>query len=159
MAKGERNGNYSHGMYKKRIYTTWRNMIRRCHDSSNHAYRYYGARGIRVCDEWHDPRNFLSWAIDSGYNDDLTLDRINSDKGYYAENCRWVTHKQQANNTRRNRKITFNGQTKNLQEWSDITGIHRKTISRRLDRGWKAEDALTVRILKPNEDRGKYANN
>lgn len=134
-----------HGMTKSRLYNIWSMMRRRCNDTKSISFPKYGERGITVCDEWQGSfEEFRDWAIGNGYADGLTIDRIDNDKGYSPDNCRWTTPKLQANNTRQNRVLNLNGVSHTLQEWSDITGINRKTISDRIDRhGWTVEQALT----------------
>ncbi len=86
---GCRNG---HGMRYTRIYRTWLNMKQRCFNPRQENYKYYGAKGIKVCKEWtEDFKAFLSWAVDNGYKNNLTIDRKNNKKGYNPENCQWVT--------------------------------------------------------------------
>jgi hypothetical protein len=119
-------------------------MIDRCYNENNNHYRNYGGRGIKVCDEWKIVSVFREWAELNGYADFLTIDRIDNNGNYCPENCRWVSRKEQNNNTRRNRLITFNGETKNLVEWSEITGIHNNTLKDRLNTGWTIEEALTT---------------
>lgn len=86
---GCRNG---HGMRNSRLYRTWVNMKARCYDPRQSNYRFYGAKGIRVCDEWkNDFRSFQRWAEASGYSNELTIDRIDSKKDYYPKNCQWLT--------------------------------------------------------------------
>lgn len=134
----ERNSeiNTIHGKSHSRLFSIWSNMISRCENENIKVYQYYGKRGISVCKEWrNDFREFYKWANAHGYKDDLTLDRIDNDKGYAPDNCRWVTMKSQANNTRRNRLITYNGETKTLKQWADIMGCNESMLRSRLNRG------------------------
>ena len=100
-----------HGLTRteKRLYATWKNMIARCFDKKCDCYSDYGNRGITVCDEWADKNNgfisFVEWAKSNGYADDLTLDRIDNDKNYCPENCRWADWVTQANNRRKPEKV------------------------------------------------------
>lgn len=134
-----------HGHKKERIYETWHGMKQRCLNSNSDKYELYGGRGITICEEWkNDFQKFYDWAMANGYNDSLTIDRIDVDKGYCPENCRWTNAKIQQRNKRDNKLITFNGETHCLAEWAEITGINRSTISSRIDKsGWSVEDALT----------------
>lgn len=137
-----------HGMYKTKLYKTWNNMISRCYCNSFRNFKNYGGRGITVCKEWKECfRNFAVWALSHGYSDELTLDRIDVNGNYEPSNCRWITNKEQQQNKRTNRYITFNGETHTLKQWSEITGIHPKTISTRIDRGWTIEEALTKGVI------------
>lgn len=148
-----RAANTKHGYSdKERLYAIWLRMRQRCNSPSDQKYSYYGGRGIRVCKEWNsDYSSFRSWALENGYSEGLTLDRIDNDGDYHPDNCRWATRKEQANNRRSNHVLTLNGETKTLSEWMDATGINSLTILRRIRSGWSVEDALTtpVRRHKP----------
>lgn len=120
-------------------------MKQRCLNPSRPDYANYGAKGVSVCDEWMEFPAFLRWAYSSGYNDNLTLDRINPNGNYEPSNCRWVGFKEQENNRTNNVLIAFNGEIHTRQEWSEITGIKYTTIRNRIDKlGWPVEKALTV---------------
>lgn len=130
-----------------RLSRIFKGMKDRCYNIKAKDYKYYGARGIRVCPEWKVPRKgyelFKSWALLHGYTDELTLDRIDNSKDYSPENCRWVTMKTQNNNRRSNRLITYRGQTKTLVQWSERLGIHKNALKGRLNRGWSVEKAFS----------------
>lgn len=119
-----------------RLYSIWKSMKRRCYSKKHKAYHNYGGRGIFVCDEWIGNsgfHNFVEWAIKNGYCDNLTIDRIDVNKEYSPDNCRWITYKEQQNNRRNNRYITYKGETKTLAEWCEKYGIRFCTLERRLD--------------------------
>lgn len=144
------NYKHGHGTIKNRLYRIWANMKSRCYNPKASRYEHYGGKGVIVCNEWlHDFKTFYDWAMSHGYQDDLSIDRIDVNGNYEPGNCRWESPKGQANNLSVNRKITFNGITKTLAEWAAITGIDRRTIAARLDvRGWNVEKALTVPVGK-----------
>ena len=103
----------------------------------------YYVRGISVCDEWRDNfDSFYEWSIANGYSQILSLDRIDNNKGYSPDNCRWATPKQQTNNTSKNVIMTMNGVSHTLAEWSEITGINQFTLYGRKRAGWSDEKAL-----------------
>lgn len=94
-------GGTQHGFSRSRVYGIWQLMHRRCGNPESECYEYYGARGIAVCDEWSDPEAFCKWAMSNGYEKNLTIDRIDNDRGYSPDNCRWTTPAVQSRNTRR----------------------------------------------------------
>lgn len=111
------------------------NMIQRCTNPKNAAYPRYGGRGIKVCPEWKKRKSFIEWALKAGYSDTLTLDRIDNDRGYYPENCRWVSIKVNCNNRATTHKIKAFGQCHSLTEWSDILHISYNTLKKRVMAG------------------------
>lgn len=92
-----------------RLYRIWKNMKKRCYNANNHDFLYYGARGIKVCNEWQEFRSFQEWAVANGYGDSLTLDRIDNDGNYCPENCKWATRKEQAQHRRPNGTVIRHG--------------------------------------------------
>ena len=123
-------------------YRIWASMLGRCENPRDKGYAKYGGDGIRVCPEWHDFTAFLRdmGECPSGFS----LDRRDNDGDYEPSNCRWATRIEQANNTRRNYRITAFGRTQTLSEWSRESGIHKNTLNSRLKRlGWPPERALT----------------
>lgn len=138
----------THGMSHTRLDRIYRKMRNRCYREKDEAYRYYGLKGIAVCDEWlTDPAAFFDWAKQNGYADNLTLDRIDRNGNYEPQNCRWVTMKEQCSNRSTNRYLTFNGETKTVTQWAETIGVKSNLIFDRLERGWSVEDAL----LKPKQ--------
>lgn len=134
-----------HGMSKTKIYIKYQAMISRCKYPSNINYKAYGGRGIRVCDEWlKDFKVFYKWAMENGYKDGLTIDRINVDGNYEPSNCRFVPMSEQYNNRTDNHYLTYNGETHSISEWSRITGINAGTIKSRINTlHWSDEEAIT----------------
>ncbi len=139
---------FSHGEHGTRVYRCWRNMLERCENPKCKEYPHYGRRGISVCKEWHDPVLFFKWAKESGYRDDLSIDRIDVNGDYCPDNCRWADNATQARNKTNNVKITFAGRTMILTDWAMETGISGKTIKYRLQHRWSVEDALTKPALR-----------
>lgn len=147
----------THGETKTRLYSIWRGIKRRCYEPQNISYKYYGGKGIRMCDEWRNSYEmFRDWAILNGYDDSLTIDRIDNSKGYYPENCRWATYLQQENNRASNHKVVYNEVTLNVSEWCRITGIPKTTLLRYISKyGDKkaVEIALTKYTAKRVEEQ------
>jgi dimeric dUTPase (all-alpha-NTP-PPase superfamily) len=140
----ERNkANSTHNMRNTRLYHIWDTMKARCLRPISKDYKNYGARGITICEEWRSQfEDFYQWAMGNGYQSHLTLDRIDVNGNYEPSNCRWATAKQQGNNTRFNRQITINGETKTIAEWSEISGIGPKALRYRVESGWNEKDLL-----------------
>ena len=135
-----------HGLARHPLYQRWTNMMDRCYKKTDINYKNYGARGIKVCDRWHDVRNFVG-DNERLVSPGLELDRINNDGPYSPVNCRWATRLEQANNKRNgpNRRITFRGETKTLKQWSQKLRIPNTTLHNRLTYlGWTLERAFTT---------------
>lgn len=141
--------NKTHGMTNTRLYRIYRKMKLRCYSKVNPAYPNYGERGIKICDDWlgkHGFENFVKWSMENGYSENLSIDRMDNDKGYSPENCRWATAKEQANNTRSTVFLTYKGETKPASEWSEITGIRQDTLTMRKRNGWTDEECIETPI-------------
>jgi len=124
---------FKHGHYGTRTYRIWVNMKTRCTNPSNRFFYRYGGRGITMCDKWQDFEGFYD---DMGAcPDGMTIERINNDLGYSADNCRWATMKDQANNRKSNIKIEIDGVTKNLKEWSEHFGVKYCNVYSRYKQG------------------------
>ena len=134
----------THGKSGIKEYSVWDAMIQRCTNVNHKNYHNYGGRGITVCDRW---KKFEHFYEDMGEANGLSLDRVDNDKGYSRDNCRWATQKVQANNMRTNVIITVDGVTKTRQEWSIISGISSENIRSRMRDGWSEKDAV-FRVLK-----------
>lgn len=140
----------THGLSSTRLYKVWQNMKRRCNNPNYRQYSNYGGRGIKVCDEWQEFLPFYEWAMSHGYDEnapkgECTLDRIDVNKGYSPDNCRFANKITQNNNKRTNHFISFNGETHTMKEWSEKTGISYCALESRINkRKWSIERALTT---------------
>lgn len=142
--------NTTHKQSRTPLYHIWETMRLRCSSPNNKKYYMYGARGIKVCDEWFN--NFIAfrdWSLSHGWEQGLTLDRIDNNAGYSPDNCRWTTHAVQQRNTRRNVYITYQGKTQILADWCTELGLKYKVIQTRIVNGWDKVRALTEPIRKP----------
>lgn len=137
-----------------RLYRTWVNMKNRCYWGKDKSFGNYGGRGICVCDEWkNDYASFRKWALDSGYRENLTIDRIDPNGNYEPSNCRWATIREQENNKRNNVLITFDKKTLTATEWARILGIKPITLLHRVHAGWTTEKALLTPVRPKTEAR------
>lgn len=130
----------------KTLYGTWGHMKSRCYNPNSPDFPLYGGRGISVSKEWQSYEQFY---IDMFpvYQKGLTLDRVDNNKGYSKENCRWATPKEQANNTRKNRIIEYRGITKTMIQWAEYLGIKYKTLSQRINAyNWPIEKCFNQPI-------------
>ena len=122
--------------YKEPWYNNYRCMKSRCYRPKDPSYKYYGGRGIKVCDEWLNIENFEKWVKEHPYFGGATLDRINVDGDYEPSNCRWATAKEQMNNTRRNTVVQHDGKQMSLAQWADYLGMNYSSFMSRWSRGW-----------------------
>jgi hypothetical protein len=133
--------NRTHGGSKTRTYVIWCAIKQRCLNPNNPAFKYYGGRGITICDRWKDSfENFLS---DMGEPETgLTIDRTDNSLGYCPDNCKWVSRAHQQSNRRNNRFLTHNGITQTAMAWANQLGIPHQTIYNRIELGWPLDDIL-----------------
>ena len=139
-----------HGSSGSRLYRIWKSIKERCYRKKCRIYKYYGERGVCICDEWKDDfKSFEKWARSNGYNDELSIDRIDHDGNYSPDNCRWVDAKAQNNNKRTNHILTLDGVSHTMSEWADITGISYSAIRNRINNyGWDVRRALSTPVKK-----------
>lgn len=139
--------NFTHNLTYTRLYNIFMGMKQRCYNLKRRKYKIYGERGITICNEWLDDfMAFYNWSIANGYNDKLSIDRIDVNGNYEPSNCRWVNMKIQQRNRTNNHKLTFNNETHSINEWAEILKINRCTIKSRLNRGWTIERTLTTPV-------------
>lgn len=125
--------NYKHGLHKHPLYKTYYNIIGRCNNPNMIRYERYGGRGIKVCDEWLNGfLYFYKWAIENGYEEGLSIERVNVNGNYEPSNCIFIPIGKQSSNTTRNIRITHNGETKLFMEWCKKLGIRETTIISRV---------------------------
>jgi len=140
-------GKETHGKSKSHLYGIWHGMKERICCKTYKQYKDYGGRGIGICEEWRENfESFEKWALQNGYRKGLEIDRIDNEKGYYPQNCRWTIKKVQANNRRSNRIIEYQGKKRTMKEWAEITRINYATLKYRLSKGWSIEKALETPV-------------
>lgn len=133
----------THGQTKTRLYKIYAKMKERCYDPNYPERHLYGGRGIKICQEWLDSfENFRDWALANGYNDKLSIDRIDPNKDYEPSNCRWADTYQQANNKRNNIQLTYMGETLTLPQWARKLNLPYSTLADRLRKGKSVEEIL-----------------
>ena len=143
-----------------RIYSIWSGMKTRCNNTNSKRYKDYGGRGIKICDEWLIFDNFCLWSLENGYEEGLTIERIDNDKSYCPENCKWISQSEQNKNKRNTRIYTYNGETKHLAEWARVFNLDYQLLYDRLKSGMDFEKAVTyvpkkyerVPSIKPQDD-------
>lgn len=145
----------THGLSKHPLFKMWCYMRNRCYWDKHNRFEHYGGKGITVCDEWRDDfEPFYLWAINNGWKKGLSIDRRENDKNYCPDNCRFTTTFHQNRNRTSNVKITIDGETKILIEWSELSGINPMTIQKRIELGWDLKDA----VFRKPQKRGNAKN-
>ena len=149
----------THGMTNTRLYRIWAGLKARCYNPKKDNYKWYGGKGVKMCDEWKNSfEAFSTWAISQGYTDELTIDRIDSSGNYEPSNCRWISIKEQQNNRHDNIIITFEGKTQTLSKWAEEKGINRVTLWNRIfNYKWDLEKAMNTKVINKTHN-GNYKN-
>lgn len=140
---GNPNGHLIHGLHSHPLYAVWQTMKQRCENPNCRGYRWYGAKGIKVCAAWHDFKTFYDWAVNNGYEHGLTIERKNHHGDYEPSNCEWITMSEQQSNKSSLHLLTVNGETHTVSEWSKLTGIPRTTLTNRILLGWSPSEVIT----------------
>ncbi|MDI6617892.1 MAG: hypothetical protein QME45_04330 [Clostridiales bacterium] len=140
-----------HMQSNTKLYASWVSMKDRCYNKNNKSYLDYGGRGIKICDEWLIPDNFFNWALNNGYSEELTIDRVNVNGNYEPNNCRWISMKRQIRNRRNTLKVEYQGKFITLGELSEKTNIPYATLHWRYKQGFS-----TDRLVEPVNPHKKY---
>ena len=145
-----------HGGRNTRLYNIWGGMKARCNKKSHAFYKHYGGRGITVCAEWQSSfETFRDWAYANGYQDGLSIDRIDANGNYCPENCRWATTCQHGNNRRTNVNVEINGVVKTIADWATENGLKYQTVYRRFSRGVRGTDLIKPAMIAMAEAEGQ----
>lgn len=148
---------YKHGMSGTRLYHCYKLMKNRCYNQNDKSYYIYGGRGIKICKDWlgdNGALNFINWALNNGYKDDLTIDRIDNNKGYSPDNCRWTTRKEQSNNLRCNKHYEYKNKLYTLTQLCELLNLDKRLIYSRLRCGWNLDKAINTPKHKNGERDG-----
>jgi hypothetical protein len=139
-----------HGMTKTRLYNIWKGMKQRCYNTNAPKFHNHGGRGIKICFEWLDEfMTFYGWAMENGYEDDLTIDRIDNNGDYTPENCRWATLQEQNENLRKNVFLTYEGDTMTISEACRRSGIGKMHVYKVYNRaGCSLQQAFNYLLIR-----------
>lgn len=147
------NKHKTHGLTKTKLHNVWGSMKRRCYNKNVSRYENYGGKGIKVCDEWQEFLPFYEWAIANGYQEGLTIERIDVNGNYEPSNCTWITMEEQAKNKTNTTFLTYKGVTKRLVEWAKEYNIDRNNLRTRIFKcGWDIEKALTTPLIRSKKN-------
>lgn len=150
------------GHKKTPEFNSWKYMKNRCDGHDKHHNKYYKGKGISYCERWDGKSGFQNFLDDMGCKPTLehTLDRIDNNKGYSKENCRWATKKEQMNNMTKNRTLTYNGETMNICQWAERIGLGADTIRNRIvNLKWSIEKSLITPKIPNNAKRARTKSN
>lgn len=151
MSKYDNADSQSYSPYNK-LYHSWCAMKHRCLFSNDEHYKYYGGRGITIYQEWLDYNNFKEWALNNGWNNNLTIDRIDYNGNYEPNNCRWITQKEQTNNTGNNKMLTYKNKTQSLSMWCEELNLPYDRTKQRLNEcGMTVEEAFERKLYESHE--------
>lgn len=134
----------THGESNTKLHKIWKAMRKRCNNKNTSDYKYYGGKGVSVCNEWNDFMTFKEWSNNNGYKDGLTIDRIDPNGDYSPSNCRWISHKAQCNNRTTTRLYNYNNETLSIAQLSEKYGVNYSTLYARLSRGLSVADAISL---------------
>ena len=141
---------YKHGDYGTKLYGIWAGMKRRCYNEKQSGFKWYGAKGIKVCDEWLDYEGFKKWALENGYSEGFSIERIDNNKNYEPSNCKWIPKNQQGYNTNKVIQVEYEGKTYTVREIAEMTGLKKRTIRGRIERNCSPEEIFSP-VLKKNQ--------
>lgn len=140
---------YGDLFHYERLYYIFNGMRQRCYSEKAKNYKNYGGKGIKICDKWKNNFvNFCDWALENGYQENLTIDRIHTDGNYEPNNCRWTTMAEQENNRGNNVSIEYNGENKTLKQWSKELNIPYSTVYSRYSKGLSIDEILSKKDLR-----------
>lgn len=143
------NSGFKHGDTHTKLFNVWVKMRQRCTKKYDKEFKYYGGKGIKVCDEWEDYISFKNWALNNGYKENLTIDRIDFDGDYCIENCRWTDMITQNNNRSNNVLIEIDKIIKTLAQWCKIYNFDYKSAWCRYNRGKRGKDIFNPNFVHP----------
>lgn len=139
-----------HGMSYTKLYKSWASMKCRCDFPDELHKKYYSDKGIKYCEEWKDFCNFRDWALENGYVEGYTIERIDNSKGYFPENCKWIPASEQNKNKTNKSHLIIDGVDKSYTEWAKEYGLNESTIRMRIKYGWTGKNLLKPVIKKGN---------